>query len=226
MYVTYLRAPHRTTGREHSWGCGARRSRGAQREWDEVIQVVVESLLEGSQPLPESPAPLEGEYPMQPSRESPMLPVQQPQRESPASPECPALMPEKENPASQFLTESSAPQLLSERECPAPPGREGPAPPKRNCPTLPVRDCISTPVKEYLLPPGRHCPALPERERVSILCCQSPREGALRCQSPRERESPAPPEPQRERALRRQSPRERESPAPPEPQRESPASTP
>ncbi|MGH0130484.1 UNVERIFIED_CONTAM: hypothetical protein FKN15_042353 [Acipenser sinensis] len=78
----------------------------SEREWDEVIQVAVESLLERPQQLPESPT-------LPPRRERSMLPAPDPQRENPASPECPALPPEKENPVPQ---ESSAPQLLSERE--------------------------------------------------------------------------------------------------------------
>ncbi|MGH0133912.1 UNVERIFIED_CONTAM: hypothetical protein FKN15_053888 [Acipenser sinensis] len=85
----------------------------SEREWDEVIQVVVKSLLERTQTLPESPALPEGEYPMLPRRERPMLPVPEPQRESPASPECPVLPPEKEKPVPQLPPESSAPQLLA-----------------------------------------------------------------------------------------------------------------
>ncbi|MGH0132107.1 UNVERIFIED_CONTAM: hypothetical protein FKN15_018201 [Acipenser sinensis] len=72
--------------------------------------MVVESLPERPQPLAEIPTPLEGEYPVPPKRERPMLPAPEPQRES-----CPTLLPEKENPTPQLLPESSAPQLLSKR---------------------------------------------------------------------------------------------------------------
>ncbi|RXM99693.1 hypothetical protein EOD39_10943 [Acipenser ruthenus] len=80
----------------------------SEREWDEVIQVVIESLPERLQPLPE------GEYPVPPRKEHPMLPATEPQRESIASPECPALPPKKENPTLQLPSESSTPQLPSE----------------------------------------------------------------------------------------------------------------
>ncbi|MGH0149283.1 UNVERIFIED_CONTAM: hypothetical protein FKN15_018159 [Acipenser sinensis] len=115
-----------------------------------------------------------------------MLPAPEPQRESPASPDCPALLPEKENPASQLPPESSAPQLLSERECPAPPGRECPTPPGRECPALPGRECPAPPGRECPTPPGRECLAPPGRE-----CPTPPRR---ECPAPPGRECPALPE--------------------------------
>ncbi|MGH0140984.1 UNVERIFIED_CONTAM: hypothetical protein FKN15_018819 [Acipenser sinensis] len=138
LILSYLSSYHLSNQRrEHS----QEKLRHSEREWDEVIQVVIESLPERPQPPPESPAPMEGEYAVPPRREHPLLLAPEPQRESPASPECPALPPEKENPVPQLPPESSAPQLPSKRVCPALPGRECPALPKRKCPTLPVKGC-------------------------------------------------------------------------------------
>ncbi|MGH0119823.1 UNVERIFIED_CONTAM: hypothetical protein FKN15_000907 [Acipenser sinensis] len=157
--------------------------RCSEREWDEVIQVVVESLPERPQPLRESPALPEGEYLFMPRKKRPKLP--EPQRESTASPECPALPPEKDNPVLQLPAESSAPQLLSERECPAPP--------KRKCPTLPVRARRAATTERLHSDTSKRVPC-------------ATRETAPRRQSPRER-APCR-QSHRERTPRRQKPSE------------------
>ncbi|MGH0143294.1 UNVERIFIED_CONTAM: hypothetical protein FKN15_078333 [Acipenser sinensis] len=173
----------------------------SKRVWDEVLQVVVESLPERPQPLPESTALLEGEYPFMPRKELPKLPAPEPQRESAASPECPALPPEKENPVLQLPAESYAPQLLSERECPAPP--------KRKCPTLPVRASRAATTERLLSYTSKRVPCA-TRERAPR--CQSPRERTPRCQKPSEGAQRC--QGPRERAPHRQSPRESQASPP------------
>ncbi|RXM96960.1 Extracellular matrix protein 2 [Acipenser ruthenus] len=187
--------------------------RCSAREWDEVIQVAVESLPERPQPMAESPAPPEGEYHVPPSRERPMLPAPEPQRTQHRQSAHRYRLRKKTLRRSCHqraplhnchLRESvlrrpreSAPQPV--RACRvAASERLHSNTSKRVPPATWKRLSYATREREYLLPlePQRECPAPPEPQRGSPASSEPQRESPMLPEH--QRESPALPEAQRE----------------------------